>query len=60
MFTEDYYVPARVRDAARWLNEALDRADDVGLTVSLRQTDNHPRQLEVAFGRWPTSDNLTE
>ena len=56
MFSEADYVAARVRDAARWLNEALTRADEVGLTVSLHLTDNKPRRLEVSVGQDPTSD----
>lgn len=47
MFTEADYVAARVRDAARWLNEALTRADELGLTVSLRVSDREPHRIEV-------------
>lgn len=60
MFTEADYVAARVRDAARWLNEALERADAVGLTVSLCLTDHNPRRLKVAVGRDLTRDNFAE
>ena len=51
MFTESDYVAARVRDAARWMNEALARADEVGLTVSLRLSDREPHRIEVAVQR---------
>jgi len=60
MFTEADYVAARVRDAARWLNEALVRADEVGLTVTLRVTPYNPRRLEVSVAQDPTSDHLTD
>jgi len=48
MFTQADYVAARARDAARWLNEALTRADEVGLTVSLRLSDREPHRIEVS------------
>ena len=51
MFTEADDAAARVRDAPRWLNEVLERADAMGLTVSLRLTDHNPRRLEVAVGQ---------
>jgi len=58
MFTEADYAAARVRDATRWLNEALERANAMGLTISLRLTDQNPRRLEVAVGRDLTRDDL--
>lgn len=57
MFTDADYAAARVRDAARWLNEALARANEIGLHVSLRLTDDNPLRLEVAIGQDLTRDD---
>jgi hypothetical protein len=46
MFTESDYLAARVRDAARYLNEAVDRARRAGLTVSLR-VESEPTLVTV-------------
>lgn len=59
MFTEAY-AAARVRDAARWLNEALTRANEVGLFVTLHLTDHNPPRLEVAVGQDAKDDHLAD
>ncbi len=51
MFTEADYAAARVRDAVRWLNEAVARADEVGLIVSLQLADHEPQRLKVTVGK---------
>jgi len=60
IFTQADYAAARVRDATRWLNEALARAGEIGLTVSLRLTDDNPRRLEVVVRQDLTHDDSAD
>jgi hypothetical protein len=47
MFSELDYRAAAVHDAARWLNDAIDRAMKNGLTVSLKIVEGQPVSVVV-------------